>query len=246
MSVHNNHKTDNSPGRRQSGQTGLLASVRSYGEAMLALQAGVDILDLKDPEHGALGALDRSLIVDIHRQVSGRRPVSATIGDLPPDARRIAKQTKAWIDTGVDFVKIGFFSGDYLESCLGALRPLTKQARLIAVLFADRFCDVHGAATVLRHAGFAGIMLDTADKSKGSIRFIWEDDKIAAFVKHARACQLISGVAGSLGYDDVAPLCRIGPDYLGFRTALCENQQRTSVLSADAIAAVSQRMGACA
>lgn len=228
------------------GRPGLLASVRSRGEAMLALQAGVDVLDLKNPEHGALGALDRSAVAEVCRRVGGRCPVSATIGDLPPDAQRIARQTEAWISTGLDFVKIGFFSGDYLESCLGALRPLTKKARLIAVLFADRFCDVQGAVTVLKHAGFAGVMLDTADKSRGSIRSIWKDDKIAAFVEQARARRLISGVAGSLGCDDLAPLCKIGPDYLGFRTALCENRQRTKALSADAIAALSQKISACA
>lgn len=224
---------------------GLLASVRNRNEAALALHGGAHILDLKDPDHGALGALDKPTIIDIYRWVDGRCPVSATIGDLPPDARRIAQQTEQWIDTGVDFIKIGFFGGDYIASCLAALRPLAQRARLVAVLFADHFHDTQGVITVLSYVGFAGVMLDTADKSNGSIRSLWSDDDIAAFVKHAKASRMISGVAGSLSADDIAPLCMMRPDYLGFRTALCESQQRTNALSAKAINNVSQKIMAC-
>ena len=42
--------------------TALLASVRSVAEAELALAGGADVIDLKDPSQGALGALPLSLI----------------------------------------------------------------------------------------------------------------------------------------------------------------------------------------
>ena len=118
--------------------------------------------------------------------------------------------------------------------------PLTQKAHLIAVLFADRFNDSEGIISLLACAGFAGVMLDTADKTSGGVRSLWKDDKIAAFVAQAREHKLISGVAGSLGRDDIAPLCAIKPDYLGFRTALCENQKRTGTLSAEAVTQVQE------
>ena len=235
----------NSPPKSSRLRPGMLASVRSRDEAELALRVGVEVLDLKDPEHGVLGALQYHEILDIRQRVSGRCLVSATIGDLPPDAQRIARQTREWISSGVDFVKIGFFDGSYLESCLGALRQLTKRSRLIGVLFADRFQDVQGVVTILAHAGFAGVMLDTADKSNGSIRRLWSDKRIAAFVGYARAYHLLSGVAGSLTCDDIAPLCELNPDYLGFRTALCAEQRRNKALSPPAISAVRQAIAAC-
>ncbi|MGZ8193906.1 MAG: (5-formylfuran-3-yl)methyl phosphate synthase, partial [Methylobacter sp.] len=37
--------------------TGMLASVNSVAEALLVLGANVDIIDLKQPAFGALGAL---------------------------------------------------------------------------------------------------------------------------------------------------------------------------------------------
>ncbi|MEJ2115924.1 MAG: (5-formylfuran-3-yl)methyl phosphate synthase, partial [Gammaproteobacteria bacterium] len=36
--------------------TGMLASVRNLEEAMMVYQGGADIIDLKEPNEGALGA----------------------------------------------------------------------------------------------------------------------------------------------------------------------------------------------
>ncbi len=65
------------------GMTAMLASVRTLDEALLALAGGADIIDLKDPARGALGALDQATARNIVAAIGGRAPVSATIGDLP-------------------------------------------------------------------------------------------------------------------------------------------------------------------
>ena len=65
---------------------GMLASVRDWEEAQIALNAHVDIIDLKQPDLGALGALDIDTIGDIVTKIDFRCPVSATIGDLPMQA----------------------------------------------------------------------------------------------------------------------------------------------------------------
>ena len=76
--------------------TGMLASVTDDLECEMAITAGVDIIDLKDPANGALGALPPHRISSIVSQLAGRRPVSATLGDLPADL------SGAYL-TGVDF-----------------------------------------------------------------------------------------------------------------------------------------------
>ena len=63
--------------------TMMLASVRSLDEALFALEAGADLIDLKEPSHGALGALDHAAVRVCVQAIGGRRPVSATIGDIP-------------------------------------------------------------------------------------------------------------------------------------------------------------------
>ena len=63
----------------------MLASVRSQEEAEIALAQGADIIDCKEPSHGALAALALSSVYDIVQSVKGRRPVSAVV-ELPYDA----------------------------------------------------------------------------------------------------------------------------------------------------------------
>ena len=61
--------------------TQLLISIKNAQEAKLALASGVDIIDLKDPNIGALGALDLATTKVIVDLVNGRAIVSATVGE---------------------------------------------------------------------------------------------------------------------------------------------------------------------
>ena len=145
--------------------TGMLASIKNLREAEFVLNANVDIIDLKQPEFGALGALPVELVAEIVQKINSRCPVSATVGDLPMDADVIFKAVSEMAKTGVDFVKIGFFpDGDWL-SIVQKLGDLTENTRLIAVLFAD---EEPGFAIIseLKKASFAGVMLDTMHKKK--------------------------------------------------------------------------------
>jgi hypothetical protein len=62
--------------------TGLLVSVRDVAEARLALAAGVDLLDVKEPRAGSLGAASNNVIHEVVRVVNGRVPTSAALGEL--------------------------------------------------------------------------------------------------------------------------------------------------------------------
>ena len=59
----------------------MLASVANLAEAELALSGGVDIIDLKDPAKGALGALSAGTVAEIVAMIARRKPVSAAAGD---------------------------------------------------------------------------------------------------------------------------------------------------------------------
>jgi uncharacterized protein (UPF0264 family) len=219
--------------------TGMLASVNSVAEALLVLNAQVDIIDLKQPELGALGALDTDLVKQIVSEIAGRCLVSATVGDLPMQPEIVFNAVKAMATTGVDYVKIGFFpEGDSLAT-VQKLAELTPQHALIAVLFADTQPDftLIGA---LKQAGFTGVMLDTMDKHKGSLIQIMTQTDIAQFVNLAKTQSLLCGLAGSLRLDDIAALMPYQVDYLGFRGALCEQHQRTGQLNQLAIAQIKQ------
>lgn len=221
--------------------TGMLASVNSIAEALLVFNAQVDVIDLKQPERGALGALDTDVVRQIVLEIAGRCPVSATVGDLPMQPELVFNAVTAMAHTGVDYVKIGFFpEGDWYAT-VEKLAQLTPQTALIAVLFADAQPDF-AIITALQQAGFAGVMLDTMDKHKGSLTQVMTHTDIAQFVALAKSHSLLCGLAGSLRLTDIATLIPYQADYLGFRGALCEQHQRTGQLNQQAIAQIKQRL----
>lgn len=218
--------------------TRMLASVNSLMEAKLVYEAGVDIIDLKQPAQGALGALDLITVERIYAWCAGRIPVSATVGDLPMQPDLIGEAVEAMVATGVDYIKIGFFPGGDWPGVVQKLAQLTrKPTALIAVLFADTQPDPAFVKT-LHQAGFTGVMLDTMDKSQGSLTKVMQSSMIERFTHEAKRGQLLCGLAGSLRLNDIPDLLRYRPDYLGFRGALCVRHERTAVLDADAVARI--------
>jgi (5-formylfuran-3-yl)methyl phosphate synthase len=200
--------------------SGFLASVRSAEEALVALAGGADIVDVKEPSAGALGRVDRATLTAIVRTLGGRRPASATIGDVPLDPGSVVAAVTETAASGVDIVKIGLFAGD-LDGTLAALAPLAGAGlRLVAVVFADRAPDLTTLVPRCAAAGFAGIMLDTADKGEGPLTTHLSTDALARFIAAARAHGLLSGLAGALRLADIPGLATLGADYLGFRSAL--------------------------
>lgn len=215
--------------------TAMLASVSSAEEAALVLRAGVDIIDLKQPAQGALGALEVDLVKQIVHQIQGQRPVSATIGDLPMQPDTIFNAVGRMANSGVDYVKIGFFPGGDTIGTLNKLAGLTMQGiKMIAVLFADTKPDLEIISNLAR-ADFTGVMLDTMDKQKGALTDIMQQSELQQFVDHARQHRLLSGLAGSLQIQDIPELLPLQPDYLGFRGALCSQHQRTAQLDETAV-----------
>ena len=211
--------------------TQLLASISSSEEAHIALQTAIGILDIKDPSQGALGALAATTIAEIVKLAAGTCPTSATIGDLAPDPELVLKKTQATAELGVDYIKIGIFGEDWLLKCLPSLQTITTHHKLVGVLFADHFANLSGPCHLFKAAGFSGVMVDTANKANGSVRTMKSDSELMQFVQTVRNHNLLCGIAGSLKPEDIKPLTMMMPDYLGFRTALCENHVRQGKLS---------------
>jgi (5-formylfuran-3-yl)methyl phosphate synthase len=209
--------------------TQLLASVTTAEEAELAILGGADLIDLKNPTRGTLGALSIDTIRAIRDQVGGRRPVSATIGDLPADPALTAEAIRTTAATGVDLVKVGFFSDAHLGSCLPVVADLADSTRIVAVLFADGYSSLTDPGW-FSAAGCAGLMLDTADKSAGGLLDRLDLLTLKRFVDQSRGHGLMTGLAGSLRIADIQRLGPLSPDYLGFRGALCREGQRIQAL----------------
>lgn len=225
----------------------LLISVRSVEEALLAARHGADLIDLKEPRAGPLGGLPlptiRAIVAAL-RAAGIERTVSATIGDVAASQRAAILERVAQVAAcGVDLVKVGI-DGSGLEA-LALLDALAACGRAVVPVFiADHGLDEQ----VVEHAaalGFAGLMVDTADKRAGSLFDIVATDALRTFVRHAHEAGAQVGLAGALRLADVPALAALGADFAGFRSALCDGA-RDGALSAVRLRALRSVLRGCA
>ncbi len=216
----------------------FLASVTGESEARLCAELGADIIDAKNPAQGALGALPGERVRAIRAAVAPEVPVSATIGDPADDPDSVAEAARFMAAAGVDIVKIGFWPRTGQESVVRRLGGLSlARARLVAVLLVDAGLDL-ALVSPIRDAGFAGIMLDTADKRAGALPERLSSSALAEFVNTVQAHGLLAGLAGSLRASHVPQLLALGPNVLGFRGGLCRDGARTGAVDTEAVRAV--------
>ncbi|TIL23520.1 MAG: hypothetical protein E5Y88_23045 [Mesorhizobium sp.] len=217
--------------------TRMLGSVTGVDEAEIALSGRVDIIDLKDPKAGALGAVATEIIGQATSFIAGRAPVSAVCGDLPMEPETIRAKAEEIAATGVDYVKIGFFPSANAVACAEALAPLAARTKLIAVLFADLAPDFELLPVFAKHR-FYGAMVDTANKANGRLLDHLPPEHIPGFIHRAKSLGLMVGLSGSLEAPDIPRLLPFAPDFLGFRGALCGQSGRAGSISAEAVSQI--------
>ncbi|MGH6822500.1 MAG: (5-formylfuran-3-yl)methyl phosphate synthase, partial [Methylocella sp.] len=175
----------------------MLASVTNPAEAEAVWAGGADIIDLKDPAKGALGALDAEVAAGIVRAVGKRKPVSAAAGSSLGAPGAVVDAVAAMAATGVDYVKVGFSPGKSGADCVRALAPHASNTKLVGVLFADCEPDLDMLA-LMANNGFTGAMLDTAKKGAGRLLDHMDVAALDRFIDRCRENGLTSGLAGSL------------------------------------------------
>jgi FolB domain-containing protein len=212
----------------------LLASVSGAEEAGVARANGADLIDLKDASKGALGAVAPDILRATVAAVGGRRPVSAVTGNLPMDPDVIAAAVESAARAGVDYVKVGLFPGPRRQECIRALSSPARKTKIIGVMFADGGAD-QALVPIMAKSGFAGAMLDTAEKSNGRLLDHIDIAALRDFVGLCRKHGLMAGLAGSLEAPDVPRLLLLEPDVLGFRGALCVAHDRASRIDPESI-----------
>lgn len=210
--------------------TGMLASVTTDSEASIVLAEAVDIIDLKNPLEGALGALNTCIVSKVVNTVNKRVITSATIGDVDPNDPELLRKIEMMAATGVDIVKVGLFTSMPTEHFIYTLRQACAQKiELVIVLLAEHYLGIKSVNTLLQ-TGIKGVMLDTKNKNGIRLTDILSVNSLKEFVELVRMNGLLTGLAGSLRLEDIDSLLELKPDYLGFRGALCVKGNRISQL----------------
>lgn len=220
-------------------QMQLMISVLSADEARDALLGGAEILDIKNPEEGSLGAQSPEVIREITHLCSGKIEVSAAIGDVPNLPGTAALAALGAADCGADYIKIGIY-GPRTELEARTLLYKTRQAvkeypvSIIAAGYADfertgtlnPDCLPHVAAS----AGIQGILLDTYIKDGKSLFDFLDLQQLRLMAEQTHTYGMTFGLAGALNEKDLEPVYAIGADIVGLRTAVCLNKERNGPL----------------
>lgn len=212
--------------------TRLLVSVRNLQEAQMALAAGVDLLDVKEPLHGALGAAAPATITAIARLASGNVPTSAALGELIDfDCHSGAA------GLGVDYAKLGLAGcndlANWIELWHSAWQSLSPRCGRIAVAYADhQLARAPAPLEVLEQAdlaGCAGLLVDTFDKRGGSVFAHCSEADLREWCAQAQQAGMLFVLAGGLQGSEIQRACQVGPDYIGVRGAVCRGDRQQSI-----------------
>lgn len=225
----------------------LLVSVINLEEAAVAVDGGADILDLKNPREGSLGAAHPKLISEVCHQCNRILPISAAIGDFPhlPNSAALAALSAA--DLGANYVKIGLLGSKSEQQALELLTTISdtlawrgSKAKLIAAVYADYqetgTLQPRLLPEVARRANVAGCMIDTVNK-KGTCLFDYAgSDSLKEFIGECGRYGLLSALAGSLKPCHIESLKALGPDIVGVRGAVCRSGVRTGSIDRQRVA----------
>ncbi|MGH7374102.1 MAG: (5-formylfuran-3-yl)methyl phosphate synthase [Candidatus Rokuibacteriota bacterium] len=206
----------------------LLVSVVNMAEAIEAARGGAQIIDVKDPGAGALGAAPPSSIREVRDATPPGLPVSAALGDGPFEPRLAARAAALAAECGASFVKIGLreTSANQALDTLRAVRAsLPPTVHLIVAGFADfrraGSPDPLDLPLLAQAAGAQGFLADTAVKDGRGLLHWLDDTALRSLVTACRARGLLCALAGSLAPADLPLLAAIGPDIVGVRGAAC-------------------------
>jgi uncharacterized protein (UPF0264 family) len=228
----------------------LLISVLDGAEAFAAAAGGADIIDVKDPAAGALGAASASVLRAVGESIPPHLPMSAALGDRPDEPENAGLAASC----GAAFVKIGLRDTTDGEA-VAALRAVklavagfSPPVGVIAVSFADFARAASPAPLALPHvakeAGADGCLLDTAIKD-GQGLFAWLDDgTLRSFIAACRGAGLLSALAGSLTAGDVPRIAALQPDVIGFRGAACAGDRVSGRVTREKVAALRRALDA--
>ena len=219
----------------------FLASVTNLHEAEVIVRAGADILDLKNPQAGALGALDINTIREIVSAFTHRITVSATVGDIT-NTKLLAPMVEAIAATGVDIIKIGYFPELNADEFCQIVNGYTaRNMKIVVVFFSDTIDELNDIESIIEDTCAYGYMLDTANK-KDDLLSCLSIEELSEFVALCKERDSMVGLAGSLSQYDIPVLLPLSADYLGFRGALCTAHERTNTIDELAVYRVRQAL----
>ena len=215
----------------------LLISPINHDEAIESIEGGADIVDVKNPKEGSLGANFPWVIKDIRELTPSDMLVSATLGDVPYKPGTVSLAAMGALVSGADYIKVGLYGPSNYEEGLEVMKGVVKAVKDTnpdATVVASGYADAHrvGAVSpwdipkIARDSGSDIAMLDTAVKDGHTLFDYLDIDDCKKFTEEAHSYGLKVALAGSVKKDQLKPLYDVGCDVVGVRGAACVGGDR--------------------
>ena len=215
----------------------ILISPKNEAEAVEAVNGGADIIDVKNPSEGSLGANFPWVIRRIREIVPRSIDISATLGDFPhlPGSASLAALGAAV--SGTNYVKIGLLGSKTFDSALflmenvnRAVKGYDPQIRVVVAGYADHArantIDPMILPDVAKQSGCDLVMVDTFIKDGKRLFDFMDVEACRSFVESGHEHGLEVALAGSIKKNDVPTLTELGADVVGIRGAACSGGDR--------------------
>jgi uncharacterized protein (UPF0264 family) len=214
----------------------ILISIRSSEELIDAIEGGADIIDLKNPNEGSLGAAFPWLIKKV-RNHGDNFTLSVAIGDMPNLPGTAALAAFGAAICGVDIVKVGLLGPNSFNEGVTLLKGVVKATKVVnqnilvvGAGYADfKFFNGINAIdipAICNSAGADVAMLDTYIKDGRKLFDFIDTEQLRRFVSKAHEYNLLAALAGSLEPKDIITISELGADVTGFRGAVCSESDR--------------------
>ena len=208
-------------------------------EAQESIAGGPDIIDVKNPKEGALGANYPWVIKKIKELAPKNIEVSCTLGDVPNLPGSISLAALGAASLGVDYIKIGLFGLKTPKEAVFLLQQVSKAAKgynqkikVVAAGYADAkkigAIDPLLIPEIAHQAQVDIAMLDTATKDGTTLFDHMTSEQLKTFCDAAHNLGLRVALAGSLRKQDLTIVYSLGADIAGLRGAACTNSDRNN------------------
>lgn len=217
----------------------LLVSPINLEEAKTAYNGGADIIDVKNPKEGSLGANFPWVIRSV-KEAMGKTPVSATIGDMnyKPGTASLAALGAAV--SGADYVKVGLYDVqtteqaiDMVEHVVRSVKDYDPSKKVVISGYADykriNSIPLRELPPICADYGADVVMMDTGIKDGRSTFEFMTNEELSQFVESAHDLGLISAIAGNIKFEDIEAINQIGPDVIGIRGCVCGGDRNSTI-----------------
>lgn len=217
----------------------LLISPMNTKEAQEAIAGGADIIDVKNPREGSLGANYPWVIKQIKEITPKNLEVSCTLGEVGNLPGSVSLAALGAASLGVDYIKVGLYGIKTPKEAIFLLQNVKKAAKecnpkikLAVAGYADAerigAIDALLIPEIAHKAQVDVAMIDTSVKDGKNLFDYLPKKQLKKFVDSAHGFGLKVALAGSLRAQDLPVVYGLSADIAGLRGAACTNSNRVT------------------